>query len=247
MQALKAVYINELYKISKKKKVVVSFILTLAAVIIAAIIAFCLNSFAGIRVTGSSEFSLLVLSVLSYTLIPLFTAFICIDMFGGEFVEQTMKLTLTRPASRFKVFTGKVLAAASFIIANLLMVMILSVTASFFINGTSFNILKIILSYVLAFFPIFVFALMVILITNCTKGTTSAFMLSVLVFLLFTGLGIAFPYYKSFLFTSLFDWYKLFLGSYINIYKIIRNFFILCGYCIMLFGLGYYLFEKKDL
>lgn len=247
MWELKAAYINEIYKISKKKKLMVASIFSFIAVVAAAIIVYSLNHLAGIRVTGSSEFSILVLSVLSYTLIPLFTAFVCIDMFSGEFTEQTIKLTLTRPVSRVKVFLAKILAVASFIMADLLFIMILSVISSFLINGTSFSILKILLSYILEFIPLFVFSLVVILMCHITKGTTSAFMISVLVFLLFHGLGILFPYYKSFLFTSTFDWYKLFLGSYINVYKITRSFLILCGYSIMLFSLGYYLFDKKDI
>ncbi|NLY43548.1 MAG: ABC transporter permease subunit [Clostridiaceae bacterium] len=247
MSVFKAAYINELYKISKRKKIMAASILSILAVVGAAVIVYCLNNMVGIRATGSSEFSLLVLSVLSYTLIPLFTAFVCIDIFSGEFTEQTIRLTLTRPVSRAKVFSAKVLAAASFIMANLLFIMILSTIFSFIINGTSFNLFKIFLSYILEFFPLFVFSLVVILICNITRGTTSAFMLSVLVFILFNGLEIIFPYYKSFFFTSTFDWYRLFLGSYINYYKILRCFLILSGYSIMLFGLGYYLFDKKDM
>lgn len=247
MNELSAAYINELYKISKKKKITVAVILSALAVILAGVIVFTVHNYSGIRITGYAEFPTLVLSVLSYTLIPLFTAFVCIDMFGGEFVEQTIKITLTGPASRFKIFTAKVLAAATFIAANLLFVMIISVVVSLFINGTSLNLFKIIISYISEFFPIFVFALMVILICNITKGTVSAFMVSILLFLLLNGLGLAFSAYKSFLYTSAFDWYRLFLGSYINYQKIFRVFIILCGYGIMLSGLASYLFDKKEI
>ena len=76
MQSLKAVYINEIFKISKKKKITVALILLVVSVIIAAIAVYFLNNFAGIRITGSSDFSIMVMSVLSYTLFPLFAAFI---------------------------------------------------------------------------------------------------------------------------------------------------------------------------
>ena len=246
MTTYRASYINELYKMKKKKKINIALILFTLAVVFAAIIVYSLNNIAGIKVTGSSEFSILVLSVLSYTLIPLFTAFICIDMFSGEFANHTIKLTLTRPASRLKIFTAKILAAATFIISNLMFVMVLSFVISFFIKGTTMSILKIITAYIAVFLPLFIFALLVIVIANITKGSTSAFMLSILVFLVFNGLEIIFPHFKSFLFTSSFDWYGLFLGSYINYSKIFRVFFILSGYAIMLFGIGFYLFDKKD-
>jgi ABC-2 type transport system permease protein len=247
MQTLKAVYINEIYKISKKKKITAAMILSVISVIVAAIVVYSLNNFAGIRVTGSSEFSIMVLTILSYSLIPLFTAFFCIDMFAGEFADCTIKFTLTGPASRLKVFLGKILAIATFIIANLICVMVLSVIASLFINRNIPNLFKILMSYIMTFLPIFIFALVVVLISNITRGTTSAFMLSIFVFLLFNGLGLVFPQVKSLLFTSAFDWYRLILGSYINLSKILRIFLILLGYGIMLFTAGYYLFEKKEI
>lgn len=246
MSNLKAAYINELYKISKKKKIVVAAILSLAAVVFAGLIVSGVKNFMGINVTGSSDFSIIVLSVLNYTLIPLFTAFICIDMFGGELVEHTIKMTLTRPVSRFKVFLAKTLAAATFILANLLFVMVISILLSLVIGNSSLSIKDIILAYITSFFPLCVFALMVIFISNLTKGTVSAFLLSILVFLVFLGVGFFNPAIKSFFFTSTFDWYILFLGSYINIQKILRTALILLGYGIALFSAGYVLFERRQ-
>lgn len=247
MENIKAVFINEIIKISKKKKITAALIFSLLTVIAAAIAEYFISNFAGIRVTGSSEFSIMILTILSYSLFPLFTAFICIDMFAGEFADDTIKFTLTGPASRFKVFLGKTFAAAAFIIFNLIFVMIISVVASLFINNFIPNLFKIIVSYIMAFLPIFIFALAVIMISNLARSTTGAFMLSIFIFLMFIGLGLAFPLIKSFLFTSSFDWYRLILGSYINYGKIFRIFLILFGYGIMLCASGYYLFEKKDI
>lgn len=247
MEIFKAVYINEIFKISKKKKIIAALILSTLSVIVSAILVYSLDNFAGIRVTGSSEFSIMVLTILSYSIFPLFTTFICIDMFAGEFADHTIKFTLTGPASRIKVFWGKVFAVATFIIGNLVFVMILSVVASLFINRSMPNLLKILISYIMAFMPIFIFGLVVILISNIAKGTTSAFMLSIFMFLVFNGLSLVFPEINSFFFTSTFDWYRLILGSYINFSKILRMFLILFGYGIMLIAAGYYLFEKKDI
>ena len=247
MEILKSVYINEIFKISKRKKITVALIFSALFVIVTAIVIYSLNNFAGIRVTGSSEFSIMVLTILSYTILPLFTTFICIDMFAGEFADNTIKFTLTGPASRLKVFMGKILAIVTYLIVNLLFIMIFSVVVSLFINRDVPNIFKILMSYIMAFLPILILALAVALISNITKGTTSAFMFSIFVFLVFNGLGLVFPQIRSFLFTSAFDWYRLILGSYINFSKILRIFLILLGYGIMLFTSGYYLFEKRDI
>jgi ABC-2 type transport system permease protein len=247
MQSIKAVFINEIFKIAKKKKITAVLIFSVLSVLTTAIVEYSLNNFAGIRVTGNSEFSIMILTILSCSLFPLFTAFISIDMFAGEFADHTIKFTLTGHASRIKVYIGKILAIAAFIMCNLMFVMLLSIVASLFINGNIANILKILISYIMAFFPIFIFALSVVLISEVTRGTTSAFMFSIFVFLLFSGINMVFPQIRSFLFTSSFDWYRLILGSYINYGKIFRLFLILIGYGIMLFTAGYYLFEKKDI
>lgn len=125
--------------------------------------------------------------------------------------------------------------------------MLLSVVVSFVMNKTSAGCFGVMLAYGAEFFPLLVFALMVICICGITKGTVSAFMLSVLMFLLLNGAGLFFSAYKSFLFTSAFDWYRLFLGSYINFQKIVRVFVILCGYAIMFFAMGSYLFDRKEI
>ena len=247
MSSLKAAYINELYKISKKKKIFVAAILSVGALLLASLIVSTVDNFMGIRLTGNSEFSIMVLNVMNYTLIPLFTAFICIDMFGGEFSSHTIKMTLTSPVSRFKVFTAKALAAATFIVAHLFFVMLVSYVISLFISGTSLNFFRVLIAYLASFFPLMVFALMVIVVSNLTKGTTSAFMLSVLLYLVLIAMQFVFANVQSFFYTSAFSWYTLFLGGFFNYQKVIRTFLILAGYGLMFYAIGYYLFEKREI
>lgn len=246
MNNLKASYLGEMYKISKKKKIIVAILLSIIAVVVAGVIVSSMRNFLGINVAGSSEFSILVLSVLNYTLIPLFTAFICIDMISGEFSDHTIKITLTRPASRFQVYLSKALAAGTFILANLIFVMLVSSIVSAIV-GSKLGLGKIIVAYLVSFFPLMAFALTVMLISCFSRGSASAFLLSVLLFLAFNALGIVFQGYQSFLFTSAFSWYNLFIASYVNWYKIIRIFLILCGYGTMVFAGGFYLFDKKEI
>ncbi len=52
---------------------------------------------------------------------------------------------------------GKIFTVATFIIGNLVFVMVLSVVASLFINRNIPNLFKIIISYIMAFMPIFIF------------------------------------------------------------------------------------------
>ena len=57
MEMLKAVYTNEIFKISKKKKITATLILFSAlSVIVLAIVVYSLNNFGGIRVTEVQNF-----------------------------------------------------------------------------------------------------------------------------------------------------------------------------------------------
>ncbi len=247
MKTLKAAYINELYKLSKKKKIVVAAVLSLAAVVLAGVITMVLNNFMGISFMGRSEFSTFVLTILNQTLIPLFIIFVCADMFAGEFGDHTMKQTLTRPVSRGKIYLAKVMAAGSFILGNLLFIMVVSMVISLLIHTASFNPLRVLVAYLLSAVPLFVFALLVSLVANLMKSGVTTFLLSAVLFFVMAGLGMYFSGYQSFFFTSFFNWFTLFMGSYINISRIIRVLLIFAGCGTMFYAAGYYLFEKREL
>ncbi|MED4599257.1 ABC transporter permease [Paenibacillus validus] len=250
MAGFKAAFINEIVKLLKKKKMIAAAILSILAVVIGQIAVTAIKHGLGLRVVGSNEFPLVVLSMFTYTILPLFATFVAIDMFNGEFSSNTMKITLTRPVSRFGVFSAKVLNLALFIIANLLFVMILSLLAGLIFNPSSaslIGIVRVVLSYAATFFPVFVFALLVVLLSNILRGGLAVFFLSIIVFIGFNFLGIVFSNYSSFFITSMFDWYTLWISETVNGFKIFRQILIMSGCGIMLFTAGYYLFDRKDI
>ncbi|NOV02751.1 ABC transporter permease [Paenibacillus planticolens] len=250
MGGFNAAFRNESVKLLKKKKIMAAAILSVLAVIIGQLAVTTIKHGLGLRVVGSAEFPIVVLSFITYTLLPLFAIFVAIDMFNGESSSNTMKITLLRPVSRFGVFSAKVLNLALFIAGNLLFVMLLSLLVGFVFNPTSasfMGIVKVFLSYGLTFFPVFVFALIVVLLSNVIQGGLAVFFLSILVFIGFNFLGIVFSSYSSFFITSMFDWYTLWLSESINMFKIFRQILIMSGCGIMLFTTGYYLFDSKDI
>lgn len=247
MNSLKAAYINEMYKISKKKKLIVAGILAATVLLLAAAAVMSIDSLMGIRLSSSGNFALLVLPFLMYTLIPLFSAFICIDMFSGEFTGETIKLTLTRPASRFKIFVAKTLASATFIAAFLLFTLSLATLVSAFFGITVKSVSDAITAYIAAFVPLFVLSQLVILISNISRGSASAFMLSIIVFIGLKVLEMTFPQTRSFLFTAGFDWYNIIIGVSTNLGKIMRIFALFLGYEIAFFSAGYHFFERRSI
>jgi len=250
MGGFKAAFYNEMDKLFKKKKIFAAAILSILSVIVGQIAVTSIKHGLGLRVTGSTEFPIAVLSVFIYTILPLFTAFVTIDMFNGEFSSNTMKITIARPVSRLGVFTAKVLSIAVFIIINLGFIMVLSVLTGLIFNVSSSSFkgfLRVFLSYIVTFPPVLVFSLLIVILSNIFRGGLSVFFLSVVAFLGFNFLDVFFPSYSSFLITSTFDWYTLWISDSPNIFKIIRQFLIISGCGIMFFTAGYYLFDRKDL
>jgi ABC-2 type transport system permease protein len=249
MGGFKATLINKIEKLYKKKKVLVAVILSLAFIVIGQLANIGLRSGFGLRGDSSMEFPITVLSVLVNTILPLFTALVTIDSFSGEFSQNTMKIALTRPVTRLKFFTAKLVAIMLFILANLLFVMVFSTLAGFIFNTNSFTlhgIIRIIISYTVTVFPMMVLALLIVFFTNTLRSGISVFFLSILTFLAFKVFGIIFSKYSGLFFTSMLDWYTLWIMTKFPFSKIFREFMMMCSYGILLFTSGYYLFDKKD-
>ncbi|MCZ8522022.1 MULTISPECIES: ABC transporter permease [Paenibacillus] len=250
MAGFKAAFLNEAVKLLKKKKLIAAVILSILAVVVGQLAVTTIKHGLGLRVVGSTEFPFVVLTIFTYTILPLFATFVAIDMFSGEFSSNTMKITLTRPVSRFGVFSAKVLNLALFIAANLVFVMVLSLLAGFLFNMSSaslMGVVRVVLSYMATFFPVFVFSLLVVLLSNLLRGGLAVFFLAIIAFVGLNFLGIVFSSYSSFFITSMFDWYTLWISESMNMLKIVRQLLIMSGCGIMLFAAGYYLFDSKDL
>jgi ABC-2 type transport system permease protein len=249
MVEFKAAILNEIEKLYKKKKVLVAALMSLIFIILGQLSIIVLRSGFGVRGTSSVEFPILVLSVVVNTILPLFTALVTIDSFSGEFSQNTMKIAITRPITRLKFFTAKVSAVMLFIFVNLLFVMIFSTITGFIFNSNSYTlqgIIRILVSYLVTLIPMMVFSLLIVLLANILRSGISVFFVSILIFLVFKGLGIVFSSYSGIFFTSMMNWYTLWIMDSISFMKIFRQFMMMCSYVILLFTGSYYLFDTKD-
>lgn len=249
MAEFKAALINEIEKLYKKKKVLVAALVSLIFIILGQLSIIVLRSGFGVRGTSSIEFPLLVLSVVVNTIFPLFTALVTIDSFSGEFSQNTMKIAITRPITRLKFFTAKITAIMLFVFVNVLFVMIFSTITGFIFNSNSYTlqgIIRILVSYLVTLIPMMVFSLVIVLFTNILRSGISVFFVSILLFIIFKALSIVFSSYSGIFFTSMMDWYTLWIMDSISFMKIFRQFMMMCSYAILLFTGSYYLFDKKD-
>jgi ABC-2 type transport system permease protein len=249
MAVFRAALYNEIEKLSKKKKVTVAVIISLLAIVIGQIVVVGVRSGIGMRGAGSADFPLLVLSVVIYTILPLFTALVAIESFAGEYAQNSIRVTLTRPVSRLKIYTAKVVAIGVFILANLLILLIFSLLAGFIFNSNSANVWQvgqIFLAYIVSFIPMFVLALGIALLANVLRNGISTFFISILIFLAFKVLEIFFSSYSGLFLTNNLGWYNLWLANTFPLAKIMREFLIMAGYGIMFFTAGFYLFDQKE-
>jgi ABC-2 type transport system permease protein len=249
MAVFRIALVNELEKLYKKKKVLVAVLLSLVVIIIGQLGILAVRTGYGIRGAGNAEFSILVLLIVVNSILPLFTALVTIDSFSGEFSHNTMKITLTHPVSRFKVFAAKIMAISLFILTILLLLLVLSLITGFLfnVNSASFDdVLKTILAYGVSVLPQIVLALGIVLIANLFRSGVSVFFIAVLAFLGFQVLGLVFSQYNNLLLTNYLDWYTLWLSQNFPFVKILRQFLLMMGYAIMLFTAGFYFFDKKE-
>ncbi len=249
MAVFRAALVNEIEKLYKKKKLLVVVLLSLAVIVIGQLAIVGVRSGFGLRGAGSVEFPILVLSVVVNTILPLITALVAIDSFSSEFSNNTMRITLTRPVSRFKIFTAKVTAISLFILATLGLLLILSLLAGFIFNTNSASLgslVRTVLSYFVSLLPMIVLALGIVLLANLFKSGISVFFLSILIFIGLHVIAVIFSRYSSLLITTQLSWYNLFLVNSFPLEKIVRQFLIMLGSGIMFFTAGFYLFDKKE-
>ncbi|SHI36650.1 ABC transporter permease [Desulfosporosinus lacus] len=249
MAVFQAALLNELEKLYKKKKVLVAILLSLAVIVIGQLVIVGVRSGFGLRGTGSVEFPMLVLSVVVNTILPLFTALVAIDSFSGEFTQNSMRITLTRPVSRFKIYTAKITAIVLFILGALLLLLVFSLLAGFIFNTNSAtldSLSRTVFSYFVSLLPLTVLALAIALLANIFKSGIAVFFVSILTFLALKVLGVLFSQYSSLFLTTQLDWYNLFLVNSFPMLKILRQFLIMLGSGIMLFTAGFYIFDKKE-
>ena len=249
MVEFKAALINEVEKLYKRKKILVAVIISLIFIIVGQLSMVVLRAGFGVRGVSSMEFPILVLSVVVNTILPLFTALVTIESFSGEFSQNTMKITLTRPVSRLKFFAAKLTAIMVFIAANLLFVMLFSILAGCLFNTNSFTlagIMKILVSYSVTLVPMVALSIIIAFFTNIISSGIGVFFLSIFTFVLFKGLGVVFYRYSGMFLTSMLDWYTLFTMDTIPGFKILLQFMMMLSYGIMFFTAGYYIFDKKE-
>lgn len=239
MNIIKAGVRNEFVKLMIRKKYQVLILLTF-------LLSIGINMLTTLG-NVSTNSSLVVLSAITRFILPLMIAMAAADLFTAEQENGSIKLILTRPISRIKIFSSKILAIFIYSIASLLIGYLSSIIYSILLNFEGLaNMWEITLSYAVSIVPIFTIILFSAVISQLCKNSSSTVMMSVFSYMAIVVIGIIFPNISPMLFTSYTGWYKLFIGASMPLANIFNILILLIGYILIFFAAGLISFEKKE-
>ncbi|MDD7794496.1 ABC transporter permease [Clostridium sp. 'White wine YQ'] len=246
MNSLGANVINEVQKLFLRKKTVVFLVVMALISFLSAFFISVIQSKLFFISLTAENFPLIILSVITNVFLPLFIFMLAAELFSGEIADRTMKLTLTRPIGRFKIFISKNIAIAAYVILNLFVIMISTLIAAVLFRFSIGSYGLIVISYMLDAIP----ALIVVTFASCiVQFFRSSIGSLVSCILLFIGVKIVAIFINGFnnaIFTSYLNWYTQWTSGGIKYLAHINLLFMLIAYGIIFFTIGFYLFDKKE-
>jgi ABC-2 type transport system permease protein len=249
MHSLYANMLNETEKIWARRRTKGFLLLTLLIPAISAILLALLQNNTGVIWGLGSNLPMLMLSLFTFALFPLFLFMTAADTFSGEVAAHTLKLVLVRPITRAKAFTSKVLAIAVYIAVHLGALWIASEISGLFVPGGDIagGLLESLKAYAAAFVPMIAIGLITVFIAQCFNNSTGAMALIIFIYAAAKLLPFVFPQISVWSVFSYTNWYVLSVGNGASMSKLLNTFILLLSYCIMAYAAGLILFERKQL
>ena len=191
----------------------------------------------------------LIMSMLGFVtdiLVPLIAFMAVTDLFASEAQEDTLKASLMRPLTRFKVMTSKSLAV--FILScAVMLVMFIACLVMQIVSGNSLSIVpQSLAAYLIDMIPIISLVAMALLINMISKSPTLAMLLCIVVYIFFKYLNLYVSPLGQMVFTAYTQWHKIWIGSLLPVGALMAKAGILFGSVLILYTLSYIIFDSKD-
>lgn len=237
---------SELQKLLTKKKYFVITILSAIVCILRLGGNLLVSKISGGEFVIKSNLIMEMLGFVTIILVPLVVFMAVMDLFASEMQEDTLKASLMRPLTRFKVMTSKSLAA--FLIGCLVMLAMFVVCFVIqFISGNSLaNVPATLAAYLIDMLPIAALVAMAVFINMISKSPTLAMLLCIVVYIFFKYLNFYVSPLGQMIFTAYSQWHKIWIGSLLPIGALSAKVGILFGSVLILYTLSYIIFDKKD-
>lgn len=238
---------NELVKLVLKKKYIILLILSLlfcaGRVSMEALTSYIAKTNINISSNLSLEMGFFVFEIL----LP-FVAFMgCTDLFATEIQEDTLKASLTKPITRFKLMTAK--AAAVFVMCAVYAFLIFSVCCILQVFGGSFKagyMLTSFMAYIINMVPAAVIICMAIFVNLLIKSPALAMFVNIAGYIFMKYMNIYGNKAGALFFTGYMQWHRIWMGTALPPSAIIMKSGIVIGTGIILFTVSYLLFDKKE-
>lgn len=238
---------GELTKLSARKKYFVFLVIEVLICAFTMLVQALLSRLSqGLMQTGVFGLTFGLLGFFIRFFIPLIIFMAACDLFSTEAHDSSIRASLLRPVSRFKVYLSK--CAAIVVIATLYLAALFAVTVALelFTGGSLRTVWTGLWSYALDLLPLIVIVLMAALICQIVPGPTLSMLVSVVVYMGLVIVGIFFSRLGGILFTSYSSWHNLWIGSPLPFTAMLPKIALLVGYSVVMLMGGYLLFDRKD-
>lgn len=239
--------INEIEKLFLKKKFIVFMIIMAIISFLSAFFISNIQSKLLFIAMGSISFPLVILSMFTNVLLPLFIFMAASELFPAELSEKTLKLVLLSPINRFKIFISKILAIAFYVCLNLFIVFLSSTVSCLLLHVNIMSIKHIIFSYFIDIIPALILILFSAFISQFFKSSSASIISSILIFIAIKVLSLFISGLNNIIFTSYLNWYSLWTLNINNFFRTANIFIMLLSYGIIFLTAGYYVFDKREI
>ena len=194
-----------------------------------------------------SSYPYTVLSMLNYVFAPLAIFMLAADIFSNEMSGNEIKILLTRPVSRVNVLFAKLLSIAVYTGIMLITGCFISSVLSLISRGfSSFNIVTVLLTYIIGYVPLLAFTAMSAMIACTVKSGTACFAFSLLIYLGFMLIGLIFPKISPALFTYYLGIGGMMSGGSIPFANLFMGIAVLIGYTLIFLSVSAMKFISRD-
>jgi ABC-2 type transport system permease protein len=241
---------NELTKIAARKKMLILLGVLLLLPVGAAILLSQLQTGIGIAAISQGDFPQLMLGIYTNFFLPLLIFMAAADVFAGEIQDRTLKLTLTRPISRFQVFASKITVLALYSLAALVSALVISLLAGLALNaraGWGEAMLQAVISYGVAWLPMIALAIAASLLSQFFRSASGALAICVVVYAALKLVGLFYPQFTTYSPTNYTDWHQLWINSAVSGRKLASASAYLLACCILCFTAAFAMFDKREL
>lgn len=237
---------NELIKLFSKKKYIVLLIIALLICMGRITMTFIISKLAHTDIK-SANIIMELFPFFAEIYVPLVVFMAVCDLFSSEMHDLTIKASLMRPVTRFKLISAKIMS--SFIIGAVFYIFLLSalsvlqgifgrINISYFFKSSA--------AYIIDLVPLFVLVLFAVLINMLCKTPTLSMFMTIVGYAILKYCNYFSPILNNMIFTSYMQWHKLWIGSMIPVSALVTKISILVGTALLLYTSDFILFDKKE-